>query len=101
MNRRTMLAALASLPAALGAVVTGRRLYGEMDVERWTRLGFRGKKRVLCDGKDITMDCYWFDDRIGAADVIRKDAEGNYFPERYGVAKQRIYGRIEVFDEPA
>jgi hypothetical protein len=100
MNRRELLAEMLTLPlaAALGKSIEPSH-YGEMTVDRWDAEGHRAAgRRVYCDGKDITNDCFWFDDTVGEAKSWKRDHDGIIRGRRYHRRPNVVVhrGKIEV-----
>lgn len=101
MTRRTFWQALCALVGA-PAVVAARRTdyYGPMTVNRWHYDGhFKAKRRVFCDGVDVTNRCFFFDDRIEEAHVYTTQ------PPQINRATGRVdtkvlHGIVEVRDRP-
>jgi hypothetical protein len=91
MNRReAMFSWLMALPMAMR-----RQVFGPMPVDRWMSEGHYGK-RVFCNGVEITDRCVFFDDERGYAECYRHNTLGKPWFDGVDVAKEVIWGRIEV-----
>lgn len=99
MTRRTFAAAVAAFFAVPLSLITERRAYGLMTVDRWHRLGMReAGAQVLLDGRNVTSDCFAFNDREGWVDVFERNADGRHYlnANRTGAASARLRGRVAV-----
>jgi hypothetical protein len=99
MTRRELLASTSVLLMSplIGHIMSGRRFYGPLTVERWHALRRNGiNLRVFCHGEDVSNRCSFADDTPGheRADLYLRDPNAKFYydPATNNVAREQIFG---------
>ena len=116
--RRGFLGALAAAGGATAATVTAPRAeMGDffpagmaMDVRARTRtqpdlyrdfVSNRKIVRVTVDGRDVSSDCFAFDERAGWAELYARNDKGEFWIYGDGLMTSRVFGKVKAVIENA
>ena len=97
MTRRQLFGTIASIAGALGfqRLIRHETSYGFLNIEMARERDYL-PARVLLDGMDVGNDCVVCDDRAGYVVLMKQNAAGKHYIDRFGaIAKERRHGVVE------